>query len=143
MKTVWGIFLLFMACGVAVAVGNGVGLKPGRYDVTTTMSLSGKSMSPNTKSRCIAASDLQDPERIFNERFLDGFKPESKCSEHNVKINGSKVSYDEDCPNRSVHVDATVSETGYSAVRSVTPKSPRALPFTYKISAKRTGDCTH
>lgn len=144
----WCIAAVFAACGVAFAAGSTIGLKPGQYSVTTVMSMAGNKMAPNTRNRCITTADLQDPERIFNERFLDNFKPDSNCTEHNLKINGNKVSYDEDCAKpelsaHTVHVEATVSETGYTAVRSVKPKSPRALPFVYTISAKRTGDCAH
>jgi Protein of unknown function (DUF3617) len=142
------IAALFVMCAVAFAAAGAIGLKPGKYSVTTVMSMNGNKMAPNIRSRCITTADLQDPERIFNERFLDNFKPDSNCTEHNPKINGNKVSYDEDCAKpemsaRTVHVEATVSETGYTAVRSVKPKSPRALPLVYTISAKRTGDCAH
>lgn len=140
------LFVCGVVCGIAFAADM-IALAPGRYAVTTVMTLNGNKMAPNTKSRCITKDDLQDPERLFNERFLDGFKPDPNCTEHNVKISADKASYDEECAKpemsaRTVHVEATFSDTAYSVARSVKPKSPRAMPFVYTISAKRTGDCT-
>lgn len=148
MNKCWSMAVLFVMCGVAYAAGGTIGLTPGRYSVTMVMSMNGKKMAPNTKSRCITTTDLQDPERIFNERFLDNFKPDPNCTERNLKISGNRVSYDEECAKpelsaRTVHVEATVSESGYTAVRSVKPKSPRAPAMVYTISGKRTGDCAH
>jgi hypothetical protein len=146
MKKVWGTVGLLVIAGIAAWASGAVALKPGRYSVTTVMSMNGRNYPPNTQSRCITNKDLQDPRRIFNERFMANFEPDPNCTERNLKTDGSKISYDEDCPTpavsaHTVHVEGTVSESGYSAVRSVKPKSPRALPFVYTISAKRTGDC--
>lgn len=148
MKKVWSMVGLVAISGIAARASEPIPLRPGRYSVTTVMSVNGKKMAPAMKRRCITSVDLQDPERIFNDGFLNNFRPDPNCTERNLKINGNKISYDEECAKPTisactVHVEATVSETEYSAVRSVKAKSPRAPSMDYAISAKRAGACAH
>ncbi len=134
-------FCLFIFCAAVLVANTALGLKTGKYEETVTIEMNGKAMSePNVHSKCISAEDLQEPEAVFNERVFKRYKPDPTCATHNLTNSGGKISYDEDCTNRKVHVDATVSGTEYSAVRSVTAKSGSSA-FTYKMKGKRTGDC--
>lgn len=143
MRRLGMVFCLFVLSAVILLANTALGLKPGMYEETSTMEMNGKAMSkPTVHSKCIDAADLQEPEAVFNERIFKRYKPDPACTTHNLTNSGGKISYDEDCTNRKVHVDATVSSSEYSAVRSVTPKSGRAMAFTYRMKGKRTGECS-
>ncbi len=142
MKNLGIPILLLMTSASVLPANSVVDLKPGKYQETTTMEMNGKATSqPNIHIKCISADDLQHPEAIFNERVFKLYKPDPACATHNLTTSGGKIAYDEDCANRKVHVDATVSGTEYSAVRSVTPKSG-SMGFTYRMKGKRTGECS-
>jgi hypothetical protein len=142
------IFAMAICCSIAAVVlasPESIHLKPGRYAVSQQMKVNGQA-EPESRpdSRCITASDLQNPEAVFNAASLGEFRADATCVVRSLKADGSKVSYDADCSNRIVHVDATlVSEGEFSAVRSVTAKSARGVSMVYKLGGKRTGDCTH
>jgi hypothetical protein len=138
-----GMLVVLLITDAAVLLANtAVGLKPGKYEETATMEMNGKPTSrPGVHTKCIDSKDLEDPEAIFNERIFVRYKPDPTCTTHNLTNSGGRISYDEDCTNRKVHVDATVSGAEYSAVRSVTPKTGTTA-FTYRMTGKRTGDCS-
>lgn len=138
-----GMMILLLTTGAAALfASSAMGLKPGKYEETTTMEMNGKPTSqPAIHTKCISSEDIQDPEAVFNERIFARYKPDPTCTRRNLTNSAGKISYDEDCTNRKVHVDATFSDTQYSAVRSVTPRSG-PMAFTYRISGKRTGNCS-
>jgi hypothetical protein len=141
MKTFSVLCLLLISGSSVLLASSAVSLKPGKYEVTGIREMNGKQY-PGHSIRCISAADLEDPEAVFNERVFARYKPDPSCTQHNLTNSGGKLSYDEHCANRTVHVDATLSGTEYSAVRSVTPKASGALGFTFKMTGKRIGDCT-
>jgi len=133
-------------CAIAltvIAAPESIRLKPGRYEVLQQMMVNGKA-EPESRpdSRCITTTDLQNPEAVFNAASLGEFRADATCVVRGLKADGSKVSYDADCSNRTVHVDATLLSDGeFTAVRSVTAKSARAVSMVYKLGGKRTGEC--
>ena len=137
--------LALLLSPLAFAADPAVNLQPGKYEVATimemTMNGNSKTYPSQTTTRCLTPAQLADPEQVFNERVAAAYRPDPSCTQHNLKTSSTAVSYDEDCNNRTVHVDATLSSTSYSAVRNVLPKSPRAPHMSYKITGKRTGDC--
>jgi hypothetical protein len=127
------------------ATDPAVNLQPGKYEIATSVEMTMKGNSKTYPSqittRCLTPTQLADPEQVFNERVAAAYRPDPSCTQHSLKASSTSVSYDEDCNNRTVHVDATLSPTSYSAVRKVLPKDPRAPHMAYKITGKRTGDC--
>lgn len=142
MKQLAGISILFFAGTAILAANDVLTLRPGKYEETVVTEMKGRRLSaPQVHSKCIHAADLKNPEAIFNERVGVRFATDKTCTTHNLSIGGGKLSYDEDCQNRKVHVEATFSSTEYTAVRQVVAKrGPTA--FTYRIKAKRTGECS-
>jgi len=140
------VFATAICCSIAavvLAAPETIRLKPGRYAVSQQMSVNGKA-EPESRpdSRCITPTDLQNPEAIFNAASLGEFRADATCVVRGLKADGSKVSYDADCSNRTVHVDATLLSDGeFTAVRSVTAKSARGVSMIYKLGGKRTGEC--
>lgn len=140
--------LLVLALSVlAFAADPAVNLQPGKYEITTTVEMtmngSSKTYPPQTTAHCLTADSLADPEQVFNERIVLAarYHPDTSCTQHGLKNTPTSVSYDEDCTNRSIHVEATLSSTSYTTIRRVVPKDPRAPQMTYNIAGKRTGEC--
>ncbi len=138
--------LMVTLCHLAFAASPAINIQPGKYEILNsmemTMNANSKTYPSRTATRCLTPAQLTDPEQVFNERFGANYRPDTSCTQHNLKTSSTSVSYDEDCNNRTVHVDAALLSTSYSAVRKVLPKDPRAPRMTYKISAKRIGECT-
>ncbi|HEV2305673.1 MAG TPA: DUF3617 family protein [Candidatus Acidoferrales bacterium] len=126
----------------ALAAPANVDLKPGKYTVTITYEVQGQRQNQSrTSTRCITAKDLGNPEKIFNDQAVSTLKEKDVCSVRDLKSTGGKISYDVDCLNRSVHVQGNVSATGFSALRTVTPKASRSVTLKFTVRGTRTGDC--
>lgn len=132
-----------MSCAlIAVASARGVDLKPGRYEVTISYEVQHERQNQSEKTaRCIRPPDLENPERIFNDRTDSAPSPGTVCTVRDFKSSAGKISYDAECSNRTVHVEGTVEESGFSVVRSVTPRAGQAVPLKFTIRGRRTGDC--
>lgn len=132
-----------MACALAtIASARSVDLKPGRYEVTVTYEVQHERQNQSqTTARCIRPPDLGMPERIFNDRPGYAPGPEELCRVKDFKSGTGKISYDAECSNRRVHVEGTVDESGFSVIRTVTPRTGQAVPLEFMIRGRRTGDC--
>ncbi|HTS12728.1 MAG TPA: DUF3617 family protein [Candidatus Limnocylindrales bacterium] len=137
---VFAVVLLGAFAGLTPAAT--IDLKPGQYDFSVTYEIQGQVPSPPKRGpRCIPADDLDNPEKIFNDRMSDGFKADDSCIVRNFRNDGGKISYDADCSNRIAHVEGTVAQTEFSVVRDVKPKSGHSVSLKLTIAGKRTGDC--
>jgi hypothetical protein len=139
-----GIGIRFLGLAMLIGRPNSTApldLKPGQFLLTVTYEIQGQVSRSNTSSRCIAASDLDNPEKVFNDRVLAGPNTEESCTVKNLKNADGRISYDADCLNRLTHVNATLQSTEFSVVRHVKPKSSRGVSFKTTLTAKRTGDC--
>lgn len=137
----FSLFLTAFLLAAAYVLGSAMELKPGKYQVKTRTALAGHDQGEDRgKTLCITSTDLEDPERIFNERFFLTHKADPTCTTKNLQNEHGKLSYDEDCDDRLIHVDATLFEGEYAAVRTVNPKSG-AISVTFTMTGKRVGDC--
>jgi hypothetical protein len=117
-------------------------LKPGEYQLTAvTETSSGEAGKPDTHSRCVRDEHLANPDAVFNYYRLNGFNPNPSSRVMNVSMQGGKVSYEVEGAHAITHVEAMVSNNGFSVVRKATPKGDKALSVIMKIDGKRTGDC--
>ncbi|HKV61820.1 MAG TPA: DUF3617 family protein [Candidatus Acidoferrum sp.] len=125
----------------AGAPATGVQLKPGQYAMTVTYEVQEQRQNElRTAARCITTADLDDPEKVFDER-TSAVQNRDVCPVKNLKSAGAKISYDAECANRTVHVEGSLSETGFSVVRTVTPKASPGVQLKFIVAGKRTGDC--
>jgi hypothetical protein len=115
-----------------------VNLRPGKYIVTITYQVQEQRQNePRITTRCITASDLADPEKIFNDQ-----ENGAECSVRNL-INGDrKIRYEADCPNRTVLVEGDLGDEGFSVVRTVTPRGNQGVSLKVAERGRRTGDCS-
>jgi Protein of unknown function (DUF3617) len=120
-----------------LATAQAVPLKPGQYEVKTTMSVRGQAVAPETNSRCLAAEQLASVEGVFNIRPMAGF-----CKLGAVTIASGKVSYTAECPNSMAKVEGTIGADSYSVVRTLTPKSGKGAETAAKFEGKWIGKCT-
>ena len=126
----------------ALAAAANVELRPGKYTVTVTYEVQDQRQNQSrTSTRCVTQQDLGHPEKIFNDRTGAAPKQEDTCSVKNFKSEGGKISYDAECANRTVHVEGNVSGTGFSVVRTVTPKASAGVSLKFTVRGTRTGDC--
>ncbi len=127
----------------SAAVASNLDLRPGEYSFTITYEIGGKAPnSSHTVPRCIAPSDLDSPEKIFNDRVSDRFRPDPSCVIKNLKLAGGRISYDAVCANRLTHVEGTINSTEFRATRDVKPKTGPGVLFRLELTGKRTGGCT-
>jgi hypothetical protein len=138
--------LIFVAALLAscapLATAATVELRPGKYAFTVTYEVQDQRQNETrTGMRCIAPADLDNPEKIFNDRLLAGGKPEESCTVSGLKSGGGRISYDADCRNRLVHVEGSVGNAGFSVVREVKPKASHGISLKLTLMGKRLGDC--
>lgn len=125
-----------------IASARNVELKPGKYEVTVSYEVQHERQNQSqTTPRCIRTQDLGNPEEIFNDRTGPTRKKEEICTVKDFKAVAGRISYDAECSNRTVHVEGTVDESGFSIVRTATPKVGQAVPVKLVIRGRRTGDC--
>lgn len=127
--------------GVLAAASN-LDLKPGMYESTITYEVQNQRQGRlRTVTRCIGAEDLADPEKIFNDPTEAPPKPQDRCWARDLKTAGGKVSYDADCPNRTVHVEGLLTRTGFTVIRVVKPKTTDGVSLKFTVHASRIRDC--
>jgi Protein of unknown function (DUF3617) len=138
--TMLAVFGIFGALAAAATVD--LKLKPGKYALTVTYEVQDQRQNQSRNAtRCIRPFDLDNPEKIFDDRVVATPKEEDACSVRNLKTANRRVSYDADCSNRTIHVEGTLSDGGFSVVRTVTPKGNQGVSLKFTVSGKRTGDC--
>lgn len=131
---------LFGALAAAATVD--LKLKPGKYALTVTYEVQDQRQNQSrSATRCIRPRDLNNPEKIFDDRVVATPKEEDACSVRNLRTANRQVSYDADCSNRTVHVEGTLSDGGFSVIRTVTPKGNQGVSLKFMVSGRRTGDC--
>lgn len=142
-----GLNLLFAAAVLAscapLATAASVELQPGKYAFAVTYEVQDQRQNESrTGTRCIVPADLDNPEKIFNDRLLAGEKSDESCTVSRLKTGGGMISYDADCQNRLVHVEGRVGSTDFSVVREVKPKASQGVSFKLTLMGKRMSDCS-
>ncbi|HLW54760.1 MAG TPA: DUF3617 family protein [Candidatus Angelobacter sp.] len=133
----------WMAVPFFAAAAAAIGLQPGEFLFTITYQIQGAGKgTSSTNSRCIAAADLDNPEKVFNDRVFADFKADESCTVRDFKSSGGKISYDADCSNRVAHVEGRLTSTEFWVIRDVTPKASRGVSLKLTLTGKRTGECT-
>ena len=123
-----------------VALADSLPLAPGHYDVTATLSTTGKA---EKRDRCITAEHVATAESVLNYGFAKNVTPLPNHTVVNFSVEGGRVSYNVDTPSSVIHVEGTISDTDFSVVRSHQSKSGKVspVPMTLTLTGKRTGDC--
>lgn len=120
-----------------------VTLEPGSYTVTITYEVQNQRQNePRIATRCITAADLRDPETIFSAQAGPAQTKGQECAVKKFRSTNRMLSYEAECPNRTVHVEGTLSADGFSVVRSVTPKGNEKVQLKFAVRGRRTGDCS-
>jgi hypothetical protein len=132
---------LFAALAAAATVD--LKLKPGKYALTVTYEVQDQRQNQSrTATRCVRPGDLANPETIFNDRTDAQGEKEKACAVKNFKSGNGRISYDADCANRSVRVQGSLGATGFSVVRTVTPKGNQGVSLKFTVRGTRTGECS-
>ncbi|HKF51904.1 MAG TPA: DUF3617 family protein [Candidatus Acidoferrales bacterium] len=133
---------VILAISAPLTTAATVELKPGKYAFTVTYEVQDQRQNESrTGARCIVTADLDNPEKIFNDRLLASDKSEESCTVSGLQSGGGRISYDADCQNRLVHVEGTIANTEFSVVREVKPKASHGVSLKLTLMGKRTGDC--
>ena len=139
---------LFTFAAVTPGIGGApaapiVTLEPGRYTVTITYEVQNQRQNePRIAIRCITAEDLGDPEMIFSGQAASPQTKGQECAVKKFRSTNRMLSYEAECPNRTVHVEGALSADGFSVVRSVTPKGNEKVQLKFAVRGRRTGDCS-
>ena len=132
---------ILTSCAPLTTAAN-IDLKPGEYTLTVSYQVQDQRQNESrTGTRCIALDDLDNPEKIFNDRMLAGNSQDADCVVRDLRSGDGQISYDADCQNRFVHVQGTIGNTEFSVVREVKPKASREVSMKVTLRGKRTGDC--
>gem|GEM_PF-1286894 len=132
--------LLAGFCGSSASSAS-LHLKPGRYTLAITYEVQNQRQDESRNiTRCIRPRDLNNPENIFNDR-VSTITPEEVCSVKDLKSARGQISYDAECSNRTVHVAGSVNTTGFSVLRTVTPKASRGITLKFAVRGTRIGNC--
>src|SRR6185437_9751202 len=135
------VIVVAVLCGGVAAAAN-ADLKPGKYALTITYEVQNQRQNESRSgTRCITLRDLDNPEKIFNDRVTAQPKQEESCSVKQLRSIGGKISYDAECSNRIVHVEGNLSGTEFSVVRTVKPKASQGVSLKFTVRGRRTGDC--
>lgn len=123
-----------------VALADALPLAPGHYDVTVTLSTTGKT---EKRDRCITSEHLANAESVLNYGFAKNATPLPNHTVVNFSVERGRISYNVDTPSSLIHVEGTISDTDFSVVRSHQSKSGKVspVPMTLTLTGKRTGDC--
>jgi len=114
-------------------------MKPGLWEITTTMRMQGMQLPGGTFTHCYTAKDLAAGKQYSTDDA-------SKCTIKNMKSSGGKVSYDMSCVTEGGKIDATVSGT-MSATAYALEQKMRMTPnqgmgeMHSTIKGRRLGDC--
>jgi hypothetical protein len=136
----WMVSLVFAA---STAWAQPVPIDAGEYAISAVTATAGSAegATPQKGSRCITAEDLANPESVFNNRFLAGFKADPSCTVSGLSISASKVSYATQCKYANVQVDAAITRTSFSVLRKASNKTGAGPGAESRIEGKRIGAC--
>lgn len=126
--------LLMLPGGVALA--QTLPLRPGLYDINTTMSIKGQPSEPTRDRRCLSREQLADVENVFNLRPMAGV-----CKVNGLAITSKKISYRADCPNTLVQVAGVVNTDAYSVLRTQRAKQAKGSEVLTRFEGKFAGAC--
>jgi Protein of unknown function (DUF3617) len=130
-----------------VALAQSPGLKPGKYEIASEISMAGRTMPPRKDEACYTTDDVKDLSRTL-------VKDDQKrhCTVSNSKVSGTALSFTKSCTSAE---GLTMTYTGdvmftsaesYRAVVTMKDSSGRATnPMlrgsTITTTAKRIGEC--
>jgi len=130
------LVLFITALTPLLAAGQQLALKPGEYEVVSTMSMRGSPMPAEKKTRCFTEEQMSSVENIFNVRPMAGF-----CQVSGVTIAGGKISYKANCPNSIVQVEGTIGSDNYAVVRTQKAKDAKGADVSTSFRGKWIGTC--
>jgi len=126
--------------GVSVAVvAQTVNLRPGKYEMTTEISMADMPKMPPFKAeQCITGEDVKN---IAAGKKLGGVEELGlNCKTSNFKLNGKTVTFSVTCDSGTWNVETTFAGDAYTQV--LNGKDSQGHVMTGKGNAKRIGDCT-
>src|SRR5215469_4317712 len=137
------------AAGVSCTLyAQGVGLKPGMYEFTTTADLPPEVVAkippqyqammqkPNVSQHCISQGDIDHVRQQIAQGRSN--QPEScKVLEHSMS--GNDVKFTSQCEHNTAHFEGTFA--GDSFTGKMVSTSDKGQTVTVKMSARRLGDC--
>jgi hypothetical protein len=133
------VFTLLGGCAVT-AIAQGINLRPGKYETTAAMEISGGlKMEPQKDTQCITPEDLED----FSKAFVD---PEfaGMCKVSDYKVSDNKVTFNTHCKEDGLQMKGTteMTFTADTFAGLMTMKDDKGRVTTIRTTAKRIGQCT-
>ncbi len=143
MKTLLAAMSLLLVPVLAVAAPTDVPLKPGKYVITFSVEMNGRSLGKPSKAgpRCLKAADMGDPENVFSQNAYSVMGRNPQCKITNLSSGGGKFTYDLECPRSTDRVEAAVAGDSFKVTRSLKGKTARAVSTVTQVDGKRVGDC--
>jgi hypothetical protein len=114
-------------------------MKPGLWEVTTTMKMQGMQMPGGKFNHCYTAKDLADGKQYQGDT-------NSKCTISNMKSGGGNISYDMSCQieggKMTGSVKGSMSPTAYSFDQNMRMTPDQGMGEMLSIiKGRRLGDC--
>ncbi len=135
-----------LAAGRAAAAENGAAanhpnLKPGSWEISTTMEMTGMPPRPAfTNTVCVKPDQIKD-----SHAFAQTIQQRNdKCKVSDLKVDGDKLSYGFACEHGSGTTELTFGGTTYEGTIKITTSgrgNNGPMTIIQHVKAKRTGDC--
>lgn len=127
---------LALACIASLA--NAQEMKPGLWEIVTTMKMQGMQMPGGKFTHCYTAKDIS-----AGKQYDSG---DSKCTIANMKASGGNVSYDISCPTEggkmSGSVKGNMSPSSYTFEQKLRMTPDQGMGEMHSnIKGRRLGDC--
>ena len=135
-----------LASGSAAAAENGAAgdhpnLKPGSWEITTTMEMPGMPPRPGfTNTVCVKPDQIKDSQSFAETQQQRG----GKCKISDLKVEGDKLSYGFACEHGSGTTELAFGGTTYEGTIKITTSgrgTSGPMTIVQHVKAKRTGDC--
>jgi len=138
--------LLSLALGLSAGplFAAGPAMKPGMWEITTTMEVPGMPMAipPTTRTQCYAKKDVDDPKKVAP----NASRKDENCALTDHKVTGNKVTWSVQCQGKragSGTGEMVLKGDSYEGTIKMNSHDPRRgeMQMTQHIKGRRVGDC--
>ncbi len=127
-----------LAFGSLAAPASALNLKPGKWQITVEMQMSGVRIPPATTTQCITREEAESPDGALPHSLGNGKDDDCKLSD--VKMEGDSVAFRLTCPKKQVTAEGTFHYAGDAYDGTMRINMPSG-ELTQKFAGKHVGEC--
>jgi hypothetical protein len=135
MKTHKLVFAL-VVCALPTLAFAASPARPGKWEMTMTVEMTGMTMPPRTVSYCLTKEEAENPEKLAPEA-----RKGSDCKRTDLKIDGSTVSWKVSCEKSKMTGEGKVTYSGDGFDGGMHMTMPKGGEMNAKYTGKYLGAC--